>query len=1052
MTPTIFPLNDGPRLDPDLFRDPPAQFRGVPFWSWNGKLEPEQIRNQIAAFQEMGMGGFHLHCRTGLEVPYLSDAFMDLVATSVQEANSRGMRCWLYDEDRWPSGYGGGHVTRDPRFRQRHLLWTPWPYGSHSDTDDGNWAGALARRHENGRFVAAYRVDLRDGWLRGFERLATHDGLNDDAEPGVWYAYLESATPTPWFNNQTYSDNLNPEAVQKFIEVTHERYRQAVGEHFGACVPSIFTDEPQFVNKQCFRRSDDVAEVCLPFTEDFLDSYEQAYGEDLLDHIPELFWEMEGGFKSSSRYRYHDHVAERFASAYADQLGCWCDKNELVLTGHMMEEPTLKRQAQAVGDVMRNYRGFQLPGIDMLCDWREYNTAKQAQSASHQFGREGVASELYGVTGWGYPFSGHKCQGDWQAALGVTTRIHHLAWMTMAGEAKRDYPASIFIQSPWWREYRVVEDHFARVNTALTRGQRVVHVGIIHPVESYWLEMGPLDKTATERRSLDERFASLTEWLLFGQIDFDFISESLLPGLAEAGHEAGGGDSQKLQVGYAAYSIILVPQLKTIRSTTLELLEKHVDAGGRVIFAGGVPGYVDAEPSERACALARRCEFVPFDEAAIDEALSPVRDITVTQNHPEGEAALHIGDKPMRLLYQLRQDGDDRYLFICNTDAFHPCPNLRIECKGEWQAEELDTLTGEIRPFHAHQADKHTSIYWNAPAHGSLLVRLCPGRQAPAAVTPALPWRMVRRLDDPVTFALDEPNALLLDQAAWRFVDRDESWRPVEELLKIDERVRQHAGAPARDGRMAQPWAQGPDEFVAQVDLRFEMTSEVEIHDALFAMEAPASSRLWCNGKAVDMQDTGFYVDRAIRTIRLPSLPANKNELVLRCSVTRRIGLEWCYMLGDFGVRVRGRHTKLVALPQTLAFDNWVTQDLPFYTGNVTYESRINVDTAGDYALLFVNPVAPVICVTVDGTVSQTVAFSPYRAELGRLSAGVHRVSLTAFGHRQNSFGHIHNMMRGLEWIGPEAWRSSGTHWSYGYNLSPMGLTSAPILESKGDL
>ena len=37
-----------------------------------------------------------------------------------------------------------------------------------------------------------------------------------------------------------------------------------------------------------------------------------------------------------------------------------------MLTGHMMEEPTLKSQTAALGEAMRSYRSFQLPGIDML--------------------------------------------------------------------------------------------------------------------------------------------------------------------------------------------------------------------------------------------------------------------------------------------------------------------------------------------------------------------------------------------------------------------------------------------------------------------------------------------------------------------------------------------------------------------------------------------------------------------------------------------------------------------------------------------------------------
>ena len=92
----------------------------------------------------------------------------------------------------------------------------------------------------------------------------------------------------------------------------------------------------------------------------------------------------------------------------------------------MMEEPTLHSQTAALGEAMRSYRSFGLPGIDMLCDYREYTTAKQAQSASHQFGCPGVLSELYGVTNWDFDFRGHKLGGDWQAALGVTTRVPHL--------------------------------------------------------------------------------------------------------------------------------------------------------------------------------------------------------------------------------------------------------------------------------------------------------------------------------------------------------------------------------------------------------------------------------------------------------------------------------------------------------------------------------------------------------------------------------------------------------------------------------------------------
>lgn len=61
-----------------------------------------------------------------------------------------------------------------------------------------------------------------------------------------------------------------------------------------------------------------------------------------------------------------------------------------------MQEPSLETQTGMIGEAMRAYPHFQIPGIDMLCDHTEFSTAKQAQSVVHQSGREAMLSELYG--------------------------------------------------------------------------------------------------------------------------------------------------------------------------------------------------------------------------------------------------------------------------------------------------------------------------------------------------------------------------------------------------------------------------------------------------------------------------------------------------------------------------------------------------------------------------------------------------------------------------------------------------------------------------------
>lgn len=77
----------------------------MPFWAWNCKLTPDLLIEQIGYLKNMGFGGFHMHSRAGMAVPYLSDEFMKLVKLCTEKAKEEGMFSCLNDEDRWPSGF-----------------------------------------------------------------------------------------------------------------------------------------------------------------------------------------------------------------------------------------------------------------------------------------------------------------------------------------------------------------------------------------------------------------------------------------------------------------------------------------------------------------------------------------------------------------------------------------------------------------------------------------------------------------------------------------------------------------------------------------------------------------------------------------------------------------------------------------------------------------------------------------------------------------------------------------------------------------------------------
>ena len=66
----------------------------LPFWSWNDKLEPEELRRQIRVMKELGMNGFFMHARCGLVTDYLSDEWFECVGACIDEAKKLGMEAW----------------------------------------------------------------------------------------------------------------------------------------------------------------------------------------------------------------------------------------------------------------------------------------------------------------------------------------------------------------------------------------------------------------------------------------------------------------------------------------------------------------------------------------------------------------------------------------------------------------------------------------------------------------------------------------------------------------------------------------------------------------------------------------------------------------------------------------------------------------------------------------------------------------------------------------------------------------------------------------------
>lgn len=1048
----LYKKNDEQKLDESLFKNPTSEYRCTPFWAWNDKLKAEELTRQIEEMKEMGFGGFHMHTRSGMATPYLSEEFMDLIKTCNEKAKKENMLAWLYDEDRWPSGAAGGIVTKDPKYREKLIRFT---VNRLPEVEDNKaWSEYVGQKHS----AVPHPVvkEEKTGYLEGkpyllaaFDIVLNPNGtlkkytMVDPTEPvegTLWYVYAQTSACSGWYNGQAYIDTLSDEAMQKFIDITYNAYEKAVGDDFDKSIPAIFTDEPQFVHMGTLSFANAREDVRLPWTTDLPDTFEKAYGYDLVPHLPELLWDLDGS-PSRSRYLYHDHICDRFTNAFAKQCGTWCKEHNISLTGHMLAEPFLSSQSSTVGETMRAYGWFGLPGIDMLCNSVELSTAKQCQSAVHQYGKEGMTSELYGVTGWDFDFRGHKFQGDWQAALGVTVRVPHLSWYSMRGSAKRDYPASIHYQSAWYKEYPYVEDHFARLNTVLTRGTPAVNIGVIHPVESYWLAFGPSENTADHRGQLEAHFHELISWLLRGTIDFDFISESVLPELYTP------CEDNVLRVGKMAYSAIVVPDVDTLRKSTVDILNQYISKGGKVVIMGDCPKYVDAQLPDDPCALKALCdgsENISFSRTSLLDALSDKRDV---------EIRYLSGALSNNLIYNKRHDNGNDWLFIAHvseTPDFAP-EAVRITLKGRVKPTEYDTLSGETREIpYTFTEDGNTRILFKFYPNTSLLLKLDPAsdndKGTGEVLTDYTPYTGVsptKIIDfkDPVKYTLSEPNVLVLDMPEWS--EDGQTYNPREEMLRVDVALRKKYGYPSADGRDVQPWCIKEEVIQHYPYFRFNIRSEEPVCTKL---ATEGVSEVWLNGEKVPVVYDGYFTDRHIHTLTLPALRSGDNELIVRMPFGKRISVENLFLLGDFDVSCAGTHTEICSRKNSISFGSVVNQGLPFYGADLTYHIPFTLDKDADIAVSVHAYKAALLTAKLDGEDIGKIVYAPYKIKAENICAGEHVLEITAHLTRVNSFNALHNCSD-EKWIGPGYWYSGAHQWAYEYQLKDNGILKSPVIE-----
>jgi len=966
-----------------MFAEPGKDYRPAPLWTWNEKVNHDDIDRMLKDFKDEGYGGAFIHPRAGLITEYLSDDWFELWRYSVEKGKQLGLDIWIYDENSYPSGFAGGHVQREmPQSYDHPTFYTMQVIGPE--------AKCVADEH-------SFIVEME----------------------GQKYMFTEGfAKADRWTGGKPYVDILYPGVTEKFIELTMTGYEKEFGAELGPVVKGIFTDEPH----------------PHQFTPAMFDEFRKDWGYDLKENFPCMFAQV-GNWKQV-RFHYWSTMLRLFIQNWSKPWDRYCLEHGLLWTGHYWEHiwPGLNDGWDNMAmDNMAMYQYHHLPAIDMLfngfdesspyAQWGNIRSVKELRSVANQMGYTRTLCESYGGGGWAMTFENFKRLADWEYALGVNFMNQHYSNVTTEGARKFDYPDYFTGYAPWAEDYKSLNDHVARLSLVLSQGDQDNEILVIEPTSTAWMYYGNAD-VLPEIDRIGYSFTELVSRLEHSQVEFDLASETIIS-------NCGKVRDDDFVIGEREYSIVIIPEnTEVLLPRTAELLCKYAERGGKIV-ALSQPGMVNAYADEGLQALWQKgLKNISF---TLDEDVFDNDDISFDK--------VCGGD----LHHHRREYKDGDLLFLANSSPSEAVSG-RITMEG-CGLKELDTMTGEVYLYpSSRDDDDEISFSFEIPAAGQLLLFAPDNAKSLAGLQPRTIRRASDNCIAPVTpMAVKRlsDNYLTLDYCRMSAEGEDLGESFVADACQS---LYRHFGMenPWETAVQYKQEAVQADTLTRgniDIEYQFEVVEEFDFSSLKLVCERPWLWNVSINGTLIapiegvhpldarnGAYSVGEYVQKGNNVVRL-----HLDRMSIFAEVAH------AFISGDFSVVPNGGKWALAA-PRTLRAGNWPDQGMPFYGWGVSYSAEYDISNSAKGHILKLGKWEGTVCeVWVNSKKVGLIAYEPFEFDLSPyLSVGRNQVEVRCIGSLVNLYG-PHFVPRGAQ--GPGSWYGTNTkHPCSDYILNHYGL------------
>ena len=573
----------------------------------NNGLNPEEVRKQVREIAQAGYQAIYGHARQGLETPYFSEEWWEIIQIIVEECRATGMRFAIWDEDYFPSAVAGNRIIwNHPELTSQNIEFTIAEFNATDKTvvmkllnarllkcyalpklkdgfgapiDITKYCGTIRtewtkRQVVEGAYSSISKVGMPH-WRTSMTEASKTYALKWNPEKQTEYTIVAAQVVNPPGRHNT--DILNARTIEEFVRYTHNEYAGRFGsevmqENFHAA----FMDEP-------------APGGALPWTWKFAEEFQNEHGYSIVDKLPHLAIDIDD---STPLIRHHYRMTQvrLQCTNYLQQIQKWCHSHSIQSAGHLTRSEYLSYVAHAWPNELRCYKDLDIPCTDPLgagIAWRDaaaYHIGlKVVSSAAHIFGKEQAGSDALAVMGNETSLRDLKFSVDYQMVMGINYfNLHGLSY-SFDGPRKDEVPPSLFYQHSQWQYMPEFIDYIKNTCAKLSTGKHLCGTALLYPSTTFYCNFDAKRNWAAGE--LESRIHLLADDLLSHQKDFDLIDEITIT------EQSNGKMPEDWQV-------IILPFLEFITVETATALDEFIAKGGKVIVLGKIPQLLNNDLTE----------------------------------------------------------------------------------------------------------------------------------------------------------------------------------------------------------------------------------------------------------------------------------------------------------------------------------------------------------------------------------------------------------------------------------------------------------------------